>query len=163
MQIVIVGGGFAGIETARRLGARFKRHAAVRVILVSSENYFLFQPLLPEVVSCSIEPGHIINPIRHLCRDIDYRWGTVETVDLRSQHLILVGTDTARSQRLSYDHLVLCLGQVVGSSPVPGLNEHALPLKTLGDAFQLRNHILSRLEEAECTDDEGTRRRLLTL
>jgi NADH:ubiquinone reductase (H+-translocating) len=162
IRIVIVGGGFAGIETASRLGRLLKKNDAAEVVLVSSENYFLFQPLLPEVVACSIEPSHILNPIRHLCRNIHYRWGTVETIDLKAQQLTLVGTDTAKPQLLSYDHLILCLGQVVGSSTVPGMNEHALSLKTLGDAFQLRNHILSRLEEAEITDDEEARRKLLT-
>jgi NADH:quinone reductase (non-electrogenic) len=162
IQIVIVGGGFAGIETASRLGRLLKGNEAVKVVLVSSENYFLFQPLLPEVVACSIEPSHILNPIRHLCRNIQYRWGTVDTVDLQAQQLTLLGTDTTKPQVLSYDHLILCLGQVIGSSSVPGMNEHALSLKTLGDAFQLRNHILSRLEEAEITDDDDARRKLLT-
>jgi NADH dehydrogenase len=157
-----VGGGFAGIETASRLGRLLKKEDAAKVVLVSSENYFLFQPLLPEVVACSIEPSHILNPIRHLCRNIHYRWGTVETIDLKAQQLTLVATDTAKPQLLTYDHLILCLGQVVGSSTVPGMNEHALSLKTLGDAFQLRNHILSRLEEAEITDDEAACRKLLT-
>jgi NADH:quinone reductase (non-electrogenic) len=162
ITIVIVGGGFAGIETASRLGRMLKGDRAVKVVLVSSENYFLFQPLLPEVVACSIEPSHILNPIRHLCRDIQYRWGTVESINLPAQQLTLLGTDTTHPQFLSYDHLVLCLGQVIGSSTVPGMNEHALSLKTLGDAFELRNHILSRLEEAEITEDESVRRKLLT-
>ncbi|WP_455378938.1 FAD-dependent oxidoreductase [Petrachloros mirabilis] len=160
--IVIVGGGFAGIETARRIGRLAKKNDAVDVILVSSENYFLFQPLLPEVVAGNIEPTHILNPIRQLCQQIRYRWGTVEAIDLRTQQLTLVGADTTKPQRLFYDHLILCLGQVIGSSKVPGMNEHALSLKTLGDAFELRNHILSRLEEAEITDDDEVRRKLLT-
>jgi NADH dehydrogenase len=162
IKIVIVGGGFAGIETASRLGRLVKRRHAIDVVLVSSENYFLFQPLLPEVVASSIEPSHIINPIRHLCRCIQYRWGTVDAIDLQAQQVTLLGTDTTKPQLLSYDHLILCLGQVIGSSTVPGMNEHALSLKTLGDAFQLRNHILSRLEEAEITDDDAVRRKLLT-
>lgn len=162
IKVVIVGGGFAGIETASRLGRFLKGDDTVEIVLVSSENYFLFQPLLPEVVASSIEPSHILNPIRHLCRHVQYRWGTVETIDLQAQQLTLIGTESTKPQLLSYDHLVLCLGQVVGSSTVPGMNEHALSLKTLGDAFQLRNHILSRLEEAEITDDDAVRRTLLT-
>lgn len=162
ITIVIVGGGFAGIETASQLGRLVKRNDAVNVILVSAENYFLFQPLLPEVVACSIEPSHILNPIRHLCRNIQYRWGSVDTIDLQAQRVRFFGTDETKPQSLPYDHLILCLGQVIGSSAVPGMNEHALSLKTLGDAFQLRNHILSRLEEAEITADEAIRRTLLT-
>lgn len=162
IRIVVVGGGFAGIEVASRLGRLLREDDSAEVILISSENYLLFQPLLPEVVACSIEPSHILNPIRQLCRNIHYHWGTVETIDLNAQQLTLVGTDSTKPQIISYDHLILCLGQVVGSSTVPGMNEHALSLKTLGDAFQLRNHILSRLEEAEITDDEEVRRKLLT-
>ncbi len=157
-----MGGGFAGIETARQLGRLVTRNESVEVILLSSENYFLFQPLLPEVVACTIEPSHILNPIRQLCRGIQYRWGTVDSIDLRAQRLTFGVADAANPQSLSYDHLILCLGQVIGSSQVPGMNEHALSLKTLGDAFQLRNHILSRLEESEVTDDEAARRRGLT-
>lgn len=162
ITIVIVGGGFAGIETANRLGRLTKGNDAVEVILVSAENYFLFQPLLPEVVACSIEPSHILNPIRYLCRGIQYRWGSVESIDIQAQHVTVLGTDATQPQLLTYDHLILCLGQVIGSSTVPGMNEHALSLKTLGDAFQLRNHVLSRLEEAEITDDDEARRKLLT-
>ena len=116
VQVVIVGGGFAGIEIARRLGLSLKENRAARVTLVSSENYFLFQPLLPEVVACSIETSHIVTSVRHLCPNVQYRWGTVEAVDVKRQQLTLIGAD------------------VVGASSVPGMNEHALPLKTLGDA-----------------------------
>jgi len=161
-RVVIVGGGFAGIEATRRLGRLLKRKGNTEVFLVSSENYFVFQPLLPEVVACNIEPRHILNPVRQLCRNIHYRWGTVEDVDLQRQQLILLGTDTAKPQLLAYDHLVLSLGQVVGSSRVPGMNDHTLRMKTLGDAFELRNHILSRLEETEVTEDDTVKRKLLT-
>ena len=120
-QVIIVGGGFAGIEVASQLGRLLKGNDAVNVILVSSENYFLFQPLLPEVVACSVEPSHILNPIRQLCRHIQYRWGTVETIDLQAQQVTILGDEAAMPQHISYDHLVLCLGQVIGSSAVPGM------------------------------------------
>jgi NADH dehydrogenase len=161
-QIVIVGAGFAGIETARRLVRLAKDARALNIVLISTENYFLFQPLLPEVVSSTVEPSHIINPIRHLCPQVHYRWGKVEAVDFEKQLLAFLGNDVTRPQKLIYDHLVLCPGQVVGSSSVPGMNEHTLPLKTLGDAFRLRNHILSRLEEAEAIEDQAVQQKALT-
>jgi NADH dehydrogenase len=162
VQIVIVGAGFAGIETARRLVRLAKDGDALNVVLISTENYFLFQPLLPEVVSSSVELSHIINPIRHLCPHIQYRWGTVETIDFQKQLVTYLGNDITRPQHLPYDQLILCVGQVVGSSSVPGMNEHTLPLKTLGDAFRLRNHVLSRLEEAEAANDHRAQEKALT-
>jgi NADH dehydrogenase len=162
VQIVIVGAGFAGIETARRLVRLVKGRNTINIVLISTENYFLFQPLLPEVVSSTIELSHIINPIRHLCPHVHYRWGKVEAIDLQKQVLTYLGNDVTKPQHLRYDHLVLCLGQVVGSSSVPGMNEHTLPLKTLGDAFRLRNHVLSRLEQAESTDDQRALQKALT-
>ena len=117
ITIVIVGGGFAGIETASQLGRLVKRNEAVSVILVSTENYFLFQPLLSEVVACRIEPSYILNPIRHLCRDIQYRWGTVDAIDLEAQQLRFFGTDTTKPQSLTCDHLILCLDR--SSYPLP--------------------------------------------
>jgi NADH dehydrogenase len=76
-RIVILGGGFAGISAARQLGHFMKTKESIEVHLVNNENYFVFQPLLPEVVSCSIEPGHILNPIRSLCPLVHFHWGVL--------------------------------------------------------------------------------------
>jgi NADH dehydrogenase len=135
----------------------------MEVHLVNNENYFVFQPLLPEVVSCSIEPSHILNPIRLLCPTARFHCATVQKLDLATRRLTLVGTDARHPTTLSYDHLVLSLGLRMNLSRIPGMSEHSLPLKTLGDAFQLRNHVLRCFEEAELIDDEAQRRKALTV
>jgi len=161
-NIVILGAGFAGISLAKELGRLTKNDLAVDIHLVNQENYFVFQPMLPEVVSCAIEPAHILNPIRHLCPNVNFHQATIEGIDLESQRVALVGTDSRCPRELSYDHLVINLGLMMNLSAVPGMTEHALPLKTLGDAFHLRNHVLSRLEEANSEPREDIRKTILT-
>jgi NADH dehydrogenase len=161
-KIVILGGGFAGISTAMELGRLMKKDETIHVHLVNQENYFVFQPLLPEIVSCAVEPSHILNPIRQLCPDITFHQATTTGIDLKAQTVSIVGTDSKRPRSLPYDHLVMSLGMTMNVSTVPGMMEHTLPLKTLGDAFHLRNHVLSRLEEADTETDEELRRKILT-
>jgi NADH dehydrogenase len=162
-RIVILGGGFAGITTARQLGRVTRRNPAIDVHLVNNENYFVFQPLLPEVVSCNIEPGHVLSPIRQLCPGVQFHCAGVRQVDRQRKTVTLVGTDERRSMLLEYDHLVWCLGLVMDLSRVPGMAEHAFPMKTLGDAFRVRNHVLGRLEEADQEPDGAVRDRMLTV
>ncbi len=161
-QIVILGGGFAGVTAAMAFQRRLRRNRLLDVHLVSDENYFLFQPLLPEIVACGIEPGHILNPIRHLCPHIQFHCANVESIEPSSQHVVLTGPDATQRHHLRYDHLVICLGVAMDLSRISGMAEHALPMKTLGDAFHLRNHILSKLEQADLEPDGRKRRAALT-
>lgn len=163
MRVVILGGGFAGISAALELGRLTRADQTVEVHLVNNENYFVFQPLLPEVVSCDIEPTHILNPIRLLCPDVHFHCAAVDEVDLAGRIVALVGSDERRVRTLPYDHLIWCLGLKMDLSKVPGMTEHAFPLKTLGDAFELRNHIVGLLEEAELEEDTLLRQQLLTV
>lgn len=163
VRIVILGGGFAGVSTAMELGRLTRRNCAIEVHLVSEENYFVFQPMLPEVVACRIEPGHILNPIRQLCKRAHFHCAAVQSINTDAREVVLVGADARRIQVLPYDHLVLALGLTMDLSRIPGMAEHSLPIKTLGDAFHLRNHVLSKLEEADIDPDEESRRRALTV
>ena len=160
--VVILGAGFAGISLAKELSRLTKNDWTLGVHLVNQENYFVFQPMLPEVVSCAIEPSHILNPLRHLCPHVHVHQATISGIDLDARQVTMVGTDSRRPRELSYDHLVLSLGLIMNLSAVPGMAEHALPLKTLGDAFHLRNHVLSRLEEADSEPDAELRQAILT-
>lgn len=163
LRIVILGGGFAGMAVARTLERKVGRNAEFEVHLVNNENYVVFQPLLPEVVSCGIEPSHILNPIRQLCRRLHFHCASVETIDTAQQTVSIVGTDKRIERTLHYDHLVIALGLTIDLSRNPGMTEHSLPIKTLGDAFHLRNHVLSKLEEADIETDPVARKRLLTV
>lgn len=161
-RIVILGGGFAGVSTAMRLRRLTRRLPGIEITLISNENYFVFQPLLPEVVACRVEPTHIVNPIRQLCRGVSVTNAEVERIDLAARAVEVVGADARRILRIGYDHLVIALGLTMDLSRIPGMREHSLPIKNLGDAFALRNHVLQRLEEAELEPHEHHRRRLLT-
>ncbi len=161
-RVVILGGGFAGIAAARALGQQTKHDPSVEVHLISTENYFVFQPLLPEVVACGLEPSHIINPVRMLCPHVHIHCATVLGIDLNNQTVSLEGQDARRLFSLPYDQLMVGLGLTMDLSRMPGMSEHSLPIKTLGDAFHLRNHVLSKLEEADLEDDEQARRSSLT-
>ena len=161
-KVVILGGGFAGIGAALEFGKTIGDARDVELHLVSEENYCVFQPMLPEVVAGGIEPTHIVNPIRQLCRGMRFHCASVRSIDLTLKQITMVGTDDERPHELTYDHLVLALGQIVDLSRVPGMSQHSLPIKTLGDAFHLRNHVLRRLEQADLEEDEARRKWLLT-
>ncbi len=144
------------------LGRLTRRDDSVEVHLVGEENYFVFQPLLPEVISCSIEPSHILNPIRQLCKHVIFHCAAVQSIDVDKHTVTLAGDDARQVRTLPFDHLIVCTGLRMDLSRIPGMAEHSLPIKTLGDAFHLRNHVLSRLEEADLETDSATQRRLLT-
>ena len=161
-RILILGGGFAGTSAAQELARLTKRDPSVEVHLASNENYFVFQPLLPEIVSCSIESGHILSPIRQLCRGVHFHCATITEVDRAKRCVTMVGSDERRRYTLHYDQLIWCLGLRMDVSRVPGMAAHALPIKTLGDAFHLRNHVLRRFEQAELEVDERLRKKAMT-
>ncbi|GAA4432307.1 FAD-dependent oxidoreductase [Bremerella cremea] len=165
-RIVILGGGFGGVYTAselmRRLTRYHKAKADLEVILVSEENYITFQPLLSEVVSGSVEQLHVISPIRRIAPGVQLYVRRVEKIDVENKTVQLAPGLTPRSETISYDHLVIALGNQLAHHMVPGLYEHAIPFKYLGDALRLRNHIVQMLEEASVCPDPEERQRLLT-
>lgn len=165
-RIVILGGGFGGVYTAAELVRRVKRfHKAsvnLDVILVSEENYITFQPLLPEVVSGAVEQLHVISPIRRIAPGVVLYTRSVEKIDVVNKTVQLAPGRVPRSEVLSYDHLVIALGNQLAHAKVPGMYEHAIPFKYLGDALRLRNHVVEMLEEASVCTDPAERERLLT-
>ncbi len=162
-RVVILGGGFAGIYTALALEKRLRGHDDFEIVLVNRENYFVFQPMLPEVISGSIGITDVVTPIRQLlpCTDLHVR--DVEQVDLESRAVVTSPGFKPHAHRIEYDHLVLALGSVTDFRGMRGLAEHAFPFKNLGDALSLRNHVIRALEEAAIErDDPLLRRQLLT-
>jgi NADH dehydrogenase len=156
-SVVIVGGGFAGTTAARALRRLLPDGAALT--LVSEESYSTFNPLLPEAVGATIFPEQAVAPIRAMI-DASTRFimGTVTSADARTKTL---DCETLAGRRtLAYDHLVLAFGSRARLDLVPGMAEHALPLKTIGDALHIRNTVLRRTARIELESDPALRRRL---
>jgi NADH dehydrogenase len=150
---LIAGGGFAGAYVARLLGDR-------GATIVSADNFMLFTPMLPEAASGTLEPRHVVVPIRQMCPHSDLVLGQVTAHDAERRRLQVVTED--RVFWIRYTDLVVALGSVVRTLPIPGLAEHALGFKSLGEAIHLRNHVLQRLEVAAGATTEAHRRRELT-
>jgi NADH dehydrogenase len=149
---LILGGGFAGSYVAKLLG----RAGAT---IVSRENFMLYTPLLPEAASGSIEPRHCVVPLRQMCRHAELLLGDVLRLD-ESAHAVTVSSEFGEID-VSYDRLVVALGAVPRTFPVPGLAEHGMGFKDLADAIALRNHMLRRLEVAVAAPDAATAQREL--
>jgi len=161
-SIVILGGGFGGVYTALHLGKLLKREPNVDITLINRENYFVFQPMLPEVISGSVGIVDTIVPIRRLCPGVNLLTREVEIIDLDAKVITTSPGFWPQPRKLEYDYLVLALGTAMNFAGMPGLQEHGLPFKTLGDALFLRNRLLHILEEADIEEEQERRRTLLT-
>ena len=164
-RILILGGGFGGVYTALTLEKLLRREldrGEVELGLISRDNYIVFQPMLPEVISGSIGIVDTITPIRRLCPRTNLYTRTIESIDLKRRRVTAASGFGSQQLHLEYDHLVIALGNVTSFAGQPGLAEHALPFKYLGDALALRNHAIHVLEEADIERDPEMRRCLLT-
>jgi NADH dehydrogenase len=161
-RVVVLGGGFAGVYTARRLSALLRGRSDVHVELLSEENYFVFQPLLPEVAAGGVSPTHVVNPIRDMVPGVQFRWSKVQRVDVEKKVVYALQGPGKELVAVPYDHLVFALGKVSNFSSMPGVQEHALAMKDLSDAFRLRNHVYRCLELADVEDDPAEKAALLT-
>jgi NADH dehydrogenase len=159
-DVVIAGGGFGGLYAARRLERRLPRHSA-RILLVTDVNYLLYTPLLPGAASGTLEPRHVVVPLRE---ELDWSEITLARVTGGDPGVseLRIHTLDGRDQTLRYDQLVLALGSVSRVLPIPGLAEHGIGLKSLAEAIALRNTALWNLEVAESLDDPEQRRAYLT-
>jgi NADH dehydrogenase len=163
-RVLILGGGFGGVYVAVHLSKLLdkRERAEIEIALVNRENYIVFQPLLPEVISGSVELNHVIAPIRRMAPAAQLYTRNVEAIDLAGRVVTLAPGARPQHLLLRYDHLVLAMGTQLDHSKIPGMREHASPFKYLGDALYLRNQLVRALEEAETERDPETRRRLLT-
>ena len=156
-NIVIVGGGFAGTTLARALERRLP--TGRRVVLVSEESYTTFNPMLAEVVGAAVFPEHVVAPIRQMLRPTSrFVMGRVTGIDTTRK--VLIAATLAGRQEIEYDQLALAFGSRARLDLVPGLAEHALPLKLIGDALFIRNRVLQRIARIELETDPALRRRL---
>jgi NADH:ubiquinone reductase (H+-translocating) len=161
-RILILGGGFAGVYTAMYLQKQLPAESDVEIALVSRENYFVFQPMLAEVISGSIGILDTVSPIQRLVPDCRLYIREIESIDLDSRKVTLSPGFWPQSHVVEYDHLVLALGTVTDFRGIKGLQQHALPFKNLADAVRLRNHLIHVVSEAEIETDPERRRQLLT-
>jgi NADH dehydrogenase len=159
-RVLVLGGGFGGLYTARRLERRLPPDEA-EITLVNVENYLLYTPLLPEAAAGTIEPRHVVVPLRQALRRTRVKVGTVSAVDVDGRTCTYV-TPGGAERSLDWDRLVIALGSVSRIFPIPGLAEHAHGFKTLAEAIFLRNHLLEQLELADATDDPDERKARLT-
>jgi NADH:ubiquinone reductase (H+-translocating) len=161
-RIVILGGGFAGVYTAQYLEKALGRRDDFEITLINKENYFVFQPMLPEVISGSIGPLDTVSPIRRLLPRTNLQVRDVEAVDLKNKTITTSPGFRPHMHIVPYDYLVFALGNVTDFRGMRGLPEHALPFKNLADALYLRNHVIRALEEAAIESDLKLRQQLLT-
>ena len=141
---LVLGGGFAGSYVARLLGRR-------GATIVSPENFMLYTPMLPEAASGTLEPRHVVVPLRVMCRHAELLLGHARTLD-EERRIVGVETETGRFE-VGYENLVVALGAIPRTLPIDGLAEYGLGFKNLADAIHLRNHVLRRLEAADAVDD----------
>jgi NADH dehydrogenase len=159
-NVVIAGGGFGGAMAARELERIMPRQSA-RLTLVNDVNFLLYTPFLPEAAAGTLEPRHVVTPLREILDRTYLRLGTISGHDPGARTVELRTRD-GETERLPYDQLLLALGSVSRVLPVPGLAEHAIGFKTLADAIWLRNHVVETLEAANASDDPARREELLT-
>ena len=159
-QVVILGGGFAGVSTAEHLEKQFRSDPTVSFTLISETNSWLFTPMLVEVATSGLEPTHITTPLRTSLKRTRVLRSRVTSIDLERRQVYL--SDEGPQTGLPYDHLVLALGSVSNYPGNTAVAENALEFKTLGDAMRIRNHVIDVFERADSELDPGCRRALLT-
>ncbi len=160
-DVLIAGGGFGGFYAARTLARVLPPHSA-RVRLVSEDNFMLYTPLLPGAAAGTLEPRHVVVPLREeLDRSIHLRLAKI-TGASPGRNVLHVRSLEGTIEDLPYDQLIVAVGSVSRMLPIPGLAEHARALKSLPDAIAVRNHLIRTLEIAETLEDGDARREYLT-
>jgi NADH:ubiquinone reductase (H+-translocating) len=162
-RILILGGGFAGAYTALHLEKRLHHIPDVEIALVARENFLLFTPMLHEVAGSDVEVTDIVQPLRKMLRHARVVIADVEAIDLVKKQVCIRHSGLAHTYDLRYDQLVLALGAVTNFYRTPGLEEHALTMKTLGDAILIRNRVIDALGVADNLPDETERKTTLTV
>ncbi|MDO8106831.1 FAD-dependent oxidoreductase [Isoptericola sp. b441] len=159
-RVLILGGGTVGLYTARRLRRRLGRREAA-IVVVDPRPYMTYAPFLPEVAAGSIDPRHAVAPHRFALPGIDSLQGKVSRIEHAARR-VEITPDEGDPYWVTYDHLVVGLGAVARTLPIPGLAEVGVGFKNVEEAIALRNHVLGRIDMAASTWDPDLRRRMLT-
>jgi NADH:ubiquinone reductase (H+-translocating) len=157
-RIVILGAGFGGLQATVDLDNLFHSHPEYEILLVNDQNYFMFTPLLPQIVSSYIDPRHIVQPVRDIRGKRTYRFqrDTVKSIDVTNRKV------EALSGPIDYDYLIFALGSQTEFFKIPGARENTIDFKSLEDGVALRDRVLDICEHADHTEDRAERKRLLT-
>lgn len=161
-KIVILGGGFAGLECTKKLEEHFQNDPEIEIVLVSEDNFLLFTPMLPQVASGMIETRHIVMPIRTIIKKAIFYEGRIKNIDPYGKIVNLWGSRNKRGISLHYDFLVVALGSETNFFGMSDLEKNAYQMKTLNDAVLVRNRIIDMLEQAENETDPILKKSLLT-
>ncbi|MBC7291269.1 MAG: NAD(P)/FAD-dependent oxidoreductase, partial [Actinotalea sp.] len=159
-RIVVLGGGYVGFYTALRLRRRLGRREAA-IVVVDPRPYMTYQPFLPEAAAGSLEPRHVVVAHRRELDGVDSLTARVTQIR-HAERTVRLQPDEGDAYEITYDHLVVALGSVARTLPIPGLAEEAIGFKQVEEAIALRNHVLSKIDLAASTWDADLRRRLLT-
>lgn len=163
-HILIVGGGYVGMYTALRLEKKLRRElrrGEVKITVVDPQSYMTYQPFLPEAAAGNLSPRHVVTPLRRVLPHCTVLGARVTEIN-HAERWAIVQPVAGPPERISYDYLVMAAGSVSRTLPIPGLAEHGIGFKTIGEAIHLRNHVLAQLDIAESTRDEEIRRKALT-
>ena len=161
-HILILGGGFAGLEVAETLEKIYSKKDDIKITLVSDKNYLVFTSMLAEVVSSSIEANHVVIPLRECVSKAAFEELQVRNIDHDKKLVTCTHPHTHESHNIAYDYLVIAMGSITGYHGVPGAEEFSYPLKNLDDAMVLRSHVIDMFEMADLEQDHDLRRSLLT-
>jgi NADH:ubiquinone reductase (H+-translocating) len=161
-HILIAGGGYVGMYTALTLQRKLRRGEA-RVTVVDLRSYMTYQPFLPEAAAGSLEPRHVVVPLRRVLdrRKVDVVTGRVAGID-HGRKVAHVIPQMGHRREVPYDVLVVALGSIARTLPIPGLAECGIGFKRIEEAIRLRNQVIEQLDIAVSTDDEQVRRKALT-
>ncbi len=161
-RVLILGGGFGGIYAAIELERALRARHDISITLVTRDNYFLFTPMLHEVAASDLEMNTIVNPLRKMLWRVKSFTGNIETINLERRCVAVTHGFDRHVHELTYDRLIIALGSSTNFFGLPGVQDAALTLKTLDDAIELRNRLITHLEEANSECAAGQRQPLLT-
>ena len=159
-KVVIIGGGFAGVKCAKTLSKKLNLNE-YEIVLFNKENHMVFHPLLAEVVGGSLDPDPVTTPLRQMLPKVRCRTEEVHSIDL-DKNLVTYENNNSTYDSLEYKYIVICSGSDVNLSIIPGMQDHAFPIKTVGDAIALRVHVIEQLEKAEVEEDPDVKKDLLS-
>ena len=163
IKVLILGGGFGGLYTARELEKELNATQQVEITLVNRDNFFLFTPMLHVVAASDLDPADIVNPIRKLLKQAHFFVGNVESINLDAKKVTVTHGEGQHPHELPYDQLVIALGSVSNFFNLPGVQERALTMKSLNDGVTLRSRLIEQLDEADFECCPALRESLLTV